>query len=428
MTAIVIYISGAVVSMATLYFFYLAFLSRDTHYNRNRIYLIASLLVSLFLPALNINIGNNTFAGLQANLPGIFSLGSITVTPESSSPANGIHPLLLIYLAGLLISTGLTVNSILDIRRMIRKGRLKDSNVVLTDARGVSGFSAFGYIFLSESLNPEERARITEHEIKHINNKHFRDLAFIKVISILFWFNPFIYLYERSLRAIHEFQADNEIISNGENIIEYQKLLLNQLFRTDIFSVQNAFAGNTLIKKRLIMMTKQKTPIRAVLKLLLIIPIIAFLALMFSCSKSDETVLESNAAEDIEDIEIISTDQDMAKPGDLKNLGEEEAFAVVEDMPTFQGGDIHKFRDWVQKNVKYPDIASKNGIQGKVFILFVVNKDGSVSDINIMRGVDPSLDNEVIRVVKSSPEWVAGRHKGEAVRVKMSISVNFQLN
>ncbi|MEE4114622.1 MAG: M56 family metallopeptidase [Marinilabiliaceae bacterium] len=427
MTAIGFYISGAVVSMATLYFFYLAFLSRDTHYNRNRIYLISSLLVSFILPALNINIGNNTFAGLQANLPGIFNLGNITVTPGSAAPANQIHPLLIVYLAGVLISFSLTLNSLLNIRRMIKQGRIKDSKVVMTNATGVSGFSAFGYIFLSESLSPEERAKITEHEARHINNKHFSDLAFIKIVSILFWFNPFIYLYERSLRAIHEFQADNEIISDGENILEYQKLLLNQLFRTSIFSVQSAFAGNTLIKKRLIMMTKQKTPIRAVLKLLLIIPLIVFLALLFSCSKNEGVITDSNAAEDIEDIRLIQSDQDMAGADDINNSALENAFVVVEEMPTFMGGDVNKFREWVQQNVKYPEIAVKNGIQGKVFVLFLVNPDGSVSDINIMRGVDPVLDHEVIRVVKTSPLWVPGKQKGTEVAVKMSITVNFQL-
>lgn len=106
---------------------------------------------------------------------------------------------------------------------------------------------------------------------------------------------------------------------------------------------------------------------------------------------------------------------------------EEEIFVVVEDMPTFRGGDVNKFREWVQQRIKYPQIAAENGIQGKVFIMFVVEPDGSVSNVTILRGVDPALDNEAKRVVESSPKWAPGKQRGAPVRVRFSITVNFQL-
>ncbi|MEE4214211.1 MAG: energy transducer TonB [Bacteroidales bacterium] len=106
---------------------------------------------------------------------------------------------------------------------------------------------------------------------------------------------------------------------------------------------------------------------------------------------------------------------------------EEEIFVVVEDMPTFRGGDVNKFREWVQSRIKYPQIAAENGIQGKVFIMFVVEPDGSVSNVTILRSVDPALDNEAKRVVESSPKWAPGKQRGAPVRVRFSITVNFQL-
>ena len=106
---------------------------------------------------------------------------------------------------------------------------------------------------------------------------------------------------------------------------------------------------------------------------------------------------------------------------------EEEIFVVVEDMPTFRGGDVNKFREWVQQRIKYPQIAAENGIQGKVFIMFVVEPDGSVSNVTIMRGVDPALDQEAQRVVQTSPKWAPGKQRGAPVRVRFSITVNFQL-
>ena len=113
--------------------------------------------------------------------------------------------------------------------------------------------------------------------------------------------------------------------------------------------------------------------------------------------------------------------------GEEEEDEEEEIFVVVEDMPTFRGGNVNKFRDWVQKRVRYPQIAAENGIQGKVYIMFVVEPDGTVTNVKIMRGVDPALDNESIRVVKDSPKWVAGKQRGAPVRVRFSITVNFQL-
>jgi len=113
--------------------------------------------------------------------------------------------------------------------------------------------------------------------------------------------------------------------------------------------------------------------------------------------------------------------------GEEEEEEEEEIFVVVEDMPTFRGGDVNKFREWVQKRVKYPQIAAENGIQGKVYIMFVVEPDGSVSNVSVMRGVDPALDEEAVKVVESSPAWSPGRQRGAPVRVRFSITVNFQL-
>lgn len=106
---------------------------------------------------------------------------------------------------------------------------------------------------------------------------------------------------------------------------------------------------------------------------------------------------------------------------------EEHIFIVVEDMPTFRGGDVNKFRDWVQTRVKYPQIAAENGIQGKVFLQFVVEPDGSVSNVIVSRGVDAALDNEAVKVIQSSPKWAPGKQRGAPVRVRFSMQVNFQL-
>jgi periplasmic protein TonB len=102
-------------------------------------------------------------------------------------------------------------------------------------------------------------------------------------------------------------------------------------------------------------------------------------------------------------------------------------YSKVDEMPTFRGGDINKFREWVQKKTRYPQIATVNGIQGKVYITFVIETDGSVSNVKVARGVDPLIDDEALKSVRSSPKWTPGRHRGKAVRVSYYITVNFEL-
>lgn len=105
----------------------------------------------------------------------------------------------------------------------------------------------------------------------------------------------------------------------------------------------------------------------------------------------------------------------------------EEIFIIVEDMPTFQGKDSNAFREWIAQNLKYPQIAAENGIQGRVFVQFVVNANGRVSDATVVRGVDPSLDQEATRVVMASPPWTPGKQRGKPVRVRFTFPINFVL-
>jgi protein TonB len=106
---------------------------------------------------------------------------------------------------------------------------------------------------------------------------------------------------------------------------------------------------------------------------------------------------------------------------------EEEIFVIVEDMPKFRGGDINKFREWVQKRVRYPELAAENGIQGRVFISFVVETNGNVSNVAVTRSVDALLDEAAKEAVAASPKWEPGMQRGRPVRVRYSIPIIFQL-
>ena len=130
------------------------------------------------------------------------------------------------------------------------------------------------------------------------------------------------------------------------------------------------------------------------------------------------------------DVKPDAESKAVAVPESTTNDGSSEddvVFVIVESMPEFPGGQQALFK-YLSENVKYPVIAQENGIQGRVVCQFVVNKDGSIDDIEVVRsGGDPSLDKEAVRLIRSMPKWKPGRHKGKAVRVKYAVPVNFKL-
>ncbi|MCD6564468.1 MAG: energy transducer TonB [Bacteroidales bacterium] len=135
----------------------------------------------------------------------------------------------------------------------------------------------------------------------------------------------------------------------------------------------------------------------------------------------NELILDDLESDQDEEVQILDFD--------VADEEEEEAeiFYIVEDMPSFKGKGLNGFRNWVMKNLQYPEIAAENGISGTVYVQFVVEPTGMVNKVTIMRSVDPSLDKEAIRVVKTSPKWTAGKQRGKPVRVAFTFPIKFVL-
>ena len=137
----------------------------------------------------------------------------------------------------------------------------------------------------------------------------------------------------------------------------------------------------------------------------------------------EDIIIES---EDDEDFEITIMDYQEEV---VEEEVEEEAipFQLVEEKPSFQGGDANTFSKWVNTRLEYPEIAKENGVQGRVTLQFTVEKDGTVTKVKVLRGVDPSLDKEAVRVVSMSPKWKPGKQRDRAVPVTYTFPVIFQL-
>ncbi len=130
--------------------------------------------------------------------------------------------------------------------------------------------------------------------------------------------------------------------------------------------------------------------------------------------------------ETVQDEAVVEVVEEVKE--EVQDVAEEQVFFVVEEMPGFNGGDVNvEFRKYVFANMKYPEVAAENGIQGKVYVQFVIEPDGRLSNVRVIRSVDPVLDKEAIRVIESSPKWNPGKQRGKPVRVSYTFPITFVL-
>lgn len=153
--------------------------------------------------------------------------------------------------------------------------------------------------------------------------------------------------------------------------------------------------------------------------------------------KPQKVILELNIVEDdvvleddfqVEDFEASQDQEIEVLYVEEEEEMEPEIFILVEDMPTFQGGDQEDFRRYIESKITYPQVAIENGISGVVYVTFVINQKGEYAELSIQRGVAPILDNEVINAIKKAPKWKPGAQRGKPVSVRMSIPIRFILN
>ena len=135
--------------------------------------------------------------------------------------------------------------------------------------------------------------------------------------------------------------------------------------------------------------------------------------------KIETSVDFAEFAEDVEIIQQVAVEEE--------NIEDDQPFVKVEQMPSFMGGDLMTFRNWVQSKVRFPQIAQENNISGRVLLQFVIEKDGSLTNIQVLQTPDSSLSDEAIRVLKTSPKWTPGKQRNQAVRVKYTLPIDFRI-
>lgn len=429
MNEFLIYLMKSSVCLAVLYLIYWFFLKKDTFFMANRIYLISSIILSFVLPLFKIPVVYE-----DPELTYVVVMEAITITAQKleSGIINNLsvyQKLFIVYLTGVAIFFFRFAFQILQLIFLIKKfgvTKMNELKIVKLD-RKYSPFSYFNYIFLNEdNFKDKNLKEIIDHEKIHIEQKHSIDLVLLEALTIIQWFNPFIWLYKNSLKGIHEYLADAGLLARGLNKVNYQSLLLNHTVGIQINDLTNNF-NQSLIKKRFIMMTKKQSKRTAGLKLLLFLPVTALLIMCFTLSYAQiEENVKTTVAKAVQAVEkeVVIEATDVVEQVQVQE--KEEAFTVVEDMPEFSGGEQALYK-YLANNIKYPAEAHEKGIEGRVYITFVVEKDGSLTEIKIARGIGNGCDKEAMRVVTEMPKWTPGKQRGKIVRVKYILPIRFIL-
>lgn len=407
------------------YGLYCLTLRRDRWLQLSRAYLIITLAFSLALPFIRLpqRVVNDMMA---VPVPQIFQGDEITVTPDGMVD-NGIDMLPAIWTFGLVLTAAYVVFqliaqgiAILVLRRKYTVYGADDGFLI---PRGTSlilvpddtaPYSFFNQIVVgSRDLSDEELRCILAHESLHVRRAHSFDLLAMRLMCCVLWFNPFAWLLTRELRAVHEYQADAASLDSCSRE-SYLHLLYRQVTGIGYGHITNNFQSIN-IKKRIVMMNKTTTRFGA-WKALVALPVAALL-LMVGCKPA------ATENFDQEEIPFEASNVDVSAPLDANT---NEVFSVVEVEPEFPGG-VEALYKYLAENIKYPVLAKEKGTQGRVYVTFVVEKDGSVTDAKVLRGVSEEVDAEALRVINAMPKWKPGMQQGVPVRVQYNIPIIFKL-
>lgn len=446
------------------YGFYFLLLRRETFFQLNRIYLISASILSFFIPM------------IQSNwVKDLFITKEVQLTIYNS-------PLVVYHFRPIIQDTQLTFGDILAAAYLLGMlfliGRfvwqMIALNKIMNQPAPQTPFSFFKKVKLN--AEHENNQVISAHEHVHAKQWHSADVLLIEAVMIVNWFNPIVYLYRYTIKHIHEYIADRQAVKFGTNKSEYALLLVSQTFNAPAHKLVNPFFNHSLLKQRILMLQKNRSKRVALVKYGLSAPLFMLMLVLSSATvnnsktvgfvnKKVAQVMATPASEPSGILDSSTTVQDNAaknapisssasRTGDhgvigasrenaiSKDATEPEAtipagkditdnesspiFVAVERVPVFPGG-IEAFYQYLARNIRYPAAMRDAGVQGKVIVAFVVEKDGSLTDVRVTRGVAADIDLEALRVIQESPKWTPGIQNGRPVRVAYSVPIAFNL-
>lgn len=436
--------------LAVFYMFYRLMLARETFHRVNRIVLLATAVASFVLPVCVITMHETVVLQSKPTI----AFGALSaVADDLPSEMHGYTTLqsvvITLFFIGMTATLVHTLWSLFRIVSLIRKSEKHPQDdgtiICVTDAPDLAPFSWMQFIVMNRGDYEEQNVAILTHERGHIRLHHSWDLLFVDTLTALQWFNPAIWMLRSDLRAIHEYEADGAVLSQGINARQYQYLLIAKAANIGGYSLANGISHSTL-KNRISMMLHTQSPRRSLLKLLALLPVIGAVLAVNAETVTDyvytqpqkqmpikkgrkNTVINIGGKKVLQIVETAEKKSETAETPAIEETVEPtsgKTYDVAEQMPQFPGG-ASKLFEYLASNIQYPAEAENANIQGRVIVSFVVEKDGRVTEPQVKKSVAPSLDAEALRVIGSMPKWIPGRQDGEAVRVKYTVPLNFRL-
>jgi TonB family protein len=428
---------------------YVTLLKREKFFQLNRFYLLSTLVFGLLLPLIEWPSLTTTTPPDWFSQPVVW-LQTITIQAQGqvvplTSSWHWADTLVVIYLT---ISFGFLIRLLYQFRflyQRIKQGKKYwDGDICWVFSKdNNTPCSWMHYLFWGENIprHTPEAAAIIAHEHTHIRQKHSWDILLLELLSLFFWWHPLLYAYRRELVDVHEYLADHASL-RSLSTHEYGQLLLQQHLQRPILSLAQNFNSSHL-KKRIIMMTKSPSKNSSILKYLLFLPLA--LLLVFACEETEQeleetaavvedkadfferidTVTTFNPADQSESVEVVKT-KIYEKPEQMPVFG----LCEVSDLEARKECSTRNLLNFIYTHVKYPKEASAAGQEGTVVTSLVVNKDGKVSDIALVKEKTTeytTLNEEALRVIRQLPDFEPGTQDGKPVNVRMVLPIKFKL-
>ena len=434
MSAFFAYLLKSTLLLSVFFAYFLLVMRRSEHFRFNRSVLLAGSALCMLLPLIRVRVSVPTVYSEWLE-PAVVGGGAGAPAPAvaaatAADPAGLPWQVILtgLYLVGAALTLVFFVRSYAGMFRMLRRtpGERREGYTLHVVEQDMPSFSWLHHIVVS-SADIERYPAILTHEQAHVRCGHSRDLLLSSVLTVFQWFNPLVWLCRSELKLLHEYEADDFVLNQGIDATQYQLLLVKKAVGEKRFLLANGF-NHAQLKNRITMMQKTSRAAWKKLSALLLLPLLAAtIFLLAECkpaANSNPQPVEETAAEAAEAApanpvyEVTVTDEP-----------EEDAvdFSLVEVKPVFQDGDINSFPLWVNKKLRYPEAAKDKKLEGRVTLQFTVDTDGSVKDVKVVKGVDPILDSEAVKVVSQSPKWTPAMQNGKHVRVHYIIPVIFKL-
>jgi TonB family protein len=413
-------------------------LSKETFHRFNRILLLSIIMLSFLLPFIEVTMQKmpemTVFFLLLEEAMETYETQHLDVLAETPNRFPWNTLIFSVYVSGtlfFLLRHAWSIGRMLCLLRTCRKEEREDGITLYIHQAKVAPFSWMKLMAISEEDLEKHSEAILAHERAHIRNHHSWDLLLAQACVFLQWFNPAAWLLKKELQTIHEYEADEYVIRNGMDASTYLLSMIEKTVGTRLFTIANNF-NQSLLAKRVTMLNKAKSRPWARLKYLYVLPISALAIVAFARSEVSNPFMPSNNQLQYLNEMVVTgyvpqkTGQadvdEKIKTGTVKR----ETTTPMNRIPSYLRGKSEALK-FFARYTKYPISALKAKVEGRVLVKFVVERDGSISDIDIYKGVSPDLDAEAIRVLNMMPRWISDKQKGEKEAETFIMPISFRL-